>query len=199
MMSNRNGRGSQAFRCPLGPEQKGRKLSHHFYAVGLLVDGLLPPRTEKPTRQTPQQRRNRPGEIPAPPPLPRASSSRTRTARPRIGIILSSNTSRTPWKNRKPWAGSSLSKPDDAPLQPPEISRRNLPLLQPEGRHPEPRTPYVPPDIRGRVERDGPSRRQVARVPREFPTGLPHSNSPALIRRRQHRWPGTGKRAGEGQ
>ena len=32
-----------------------------------------------------------------------------------------------------------------APLQFPEISRRHLPLLPPEGRHPVPRTPRVPP------------------------------------------------------
>ena len=38
MMSRRNGPGSQACCCPVGLEQKVRKISHHFNAVGLLVE-----------------------------------------------------------------------------------------------------------------------------------------------------------------
>ena len=38
------------------------------------------------------------------------------------------NTPGTRWKNTPNWAGSSLSEPDDAPLQHCEISRRHLSL-----------------------------------------------------------------------
>ena len=50
------------------------------------------------------------------------------------------------------------------PLQPPEISRRHLPILPPEGRYPQSGTPRLPPDLPGRLERDGRTRRPRRQV-----------------------------------
>ena len=53
-----------------------------------------------------------------------------------------------------------------APLRHPEISRRHLPLLPPEGWHPDMRTPRVLPGPPSRLVGDGTARHPSRRVPR---------------------------------